>query len=159
MTVYSNLRFFSRTLYSNLRVIFGHLYEYSGSLSFFEKAWILHRYSAFSIWPIRPFLHKQYGFHRMLKIVKSNMAINIATFDIKTLNFEFMVKKSTPQISNIAINSLKSISDMPVYSNLRDWISNLASLSLYSISDTLPIFEFRGVKIEFSEVLSLYSIS
>jgi hypothetical protein len=37
-------------------------------------------------------------------------------------------------------------------------ISNLASLSLYSISDMLPIFEFRGVNIEFSEFIALFDI-
>ncbi len=37
-------------------------------------------------------------------------------------------------------------------------ISNLASLSLYLISDTLPIFEFRGVNIEFSEFIAIFDI-
>ena len=37
-------------------------------------------------------------------------------------------------------------------------ISNLRSLLLYSISDTLPIFEFRGVNIEFSEFIAKFDI-
>ena len=34
---------------------------------------------------------------------------NIAIFDILTLNFEYMVRRRTPQILNIAIKSLNSI--------------------------------------------------
>ena len=34
---------------------------------------------------------------------------NIAIFDIMTVNFEYMVRRRTPQISNRAINSLNSI--------------------------------------------------
>ena len=59
---------------------------------------------------------------------------NIAIFDIKTLNFEYMVRRSTPQISNIAINSLNLISDMPC------------------------IFEFKELNIEFSKFIAIFDI-
>jgi hypothetical protein len=62
------------------------------------------------------------------------MAIKIAIYDIKTLNFEYMVRRSTPQISNIAINSLNPISDMPC------------------------IFEFKELNIEFSEFIAIFDI-
>jgi hypothetical protein len=51
-----------------------------------------------------------------------------------TLNFEHMVRRRTPQISNIAINSLNSISDMPC------------------------IFEFKEVNIEFSKFIAVFDI-
>ncbi len=70
----------------------------------------------------------------MLKIVNIEYGNKIAIFDIKTLNFEYMVRRSTPQISNIAINSLNSISDMPC------------------------IFEFKELNIEFSEFIAIFDI-
>ncbi len=70
----------------------------------------------------------------MLKIVNIEYGDKIAIFDIKTLNFEYMVRRSTPQISNIAINLLNSISDMPC------------------------IFEFKGLNIEFSEFIAIFDI-
>jgi len=71
----------------------------------------------------------------MLKIVNIEYGDkNAIIFDIKTLNVEYMVRRSTPQISNIAINSLNSISDMP------------------------RIFEFKELNIEFSEFIAIFDI-
>jgi len=70
----------------------------------------------------------------MLKIVNIKYGDNIAIFDIKTLTFEYMVRRSTPQISNIAINSLNLISDMPC------------------------IFEFKELNIKFSEFIAIFDI-
>jgi hypothetical protein len=70
----------------------------------------------------------------MLKIVNIEYGDKIAIFDITILNFEYMVRRSTPKISNIAINSLNSISDMPC------------------------IFEFKELNIEFSEFIAIFDI-
>ena len=70
----------------------------------------------------------------MLKIVHIEYGNKMAIFDIKTLNFEYMVRRSTPKISNIAINSLNSISDMPC------------------------IFEFKELNIEFSKFIAIFDI-
>ncbi len=53
---------------------------------------------------------------------------------VMTLNFEYMVRRRTPQISNIVINSLNSISDMPC------------------------IFKFKEVNIEFCEFIAIFDI-
>ncbi len=58
---------------------------------------------------------------------------NIAIFDIKTLNFEYMVKRRTPQISNIASSSLNSI-----FTTLN---SNIHGMSDIEFSDKLAKFD------------------
>ena len=71
---------------------------------------------------------------------------NIAIFDIMTVNFEYMVRRRTPQISNIAINSLNSIF-APLNSN-KDGILDI------EFSDPIAIFDIRDaiyIRIQGSE--------